>query len=153
MCTWYTTHVAVFGQNIWARHQDLLDYISLKYLLSSCRTTISSLIPHSLISFTANMKGICISSFFAIGAMLVQRAVAVNIPNRMAACSSHISTASADNATSNLFYYLTRQFAPSGSVIAGFDSIMDIPILSSNTNLRACFPFKDFQHCLASQNV
>ena len=158
MCTWYTTHVAVFGRNIWPGYQHLLDYLSLKCLLSPWRlspwrTMISSLIPHSLISFTANMKGICISSVFEIGAMMAQRIVAVNNPNRMDAHSSYISAASAADATSNPFYYLTRQFAPSGSDIAGFDSIMDIPILSSNKSLGACFQFKDFQHCLAGQNV
>ena len=104
--------VTVFRQNIWAGYQDLLGYLSLKCLLSPWQTTISSPITHSLISITANMKGIWISSVFAIWTMMVQRTVAVNNPNRMDAHSSHISSASVANATSNRFTTLHVSLHP-----------------------------------------
>lgn len=86
------------------------------------------------------MKGL-LSSAITIATILVQQTQATHHLKRTAA---HYSDVSSD-ATSNPNYYLVWWFAPSGSVVTGFDSIMEIPNLSSNTGVGVSYSVKYFK--------
>lgn len=88
------------------------------------------------------MNGKLLSIVMVIAAIAVQQTVAVPHPNRTVPHQSHVFAAPATEATSNPFYYTAWWFAPSGSVVTGFDSIMKIPKLSSNTQIGVSYPAK-----------